>query len=252
VSELTGRTVLVTGACSGVGRGIALALGAAGANVVATCRDGASDVTADLLRRGGSGLAARCDVTNRADVAGAVAAAVDRFGGLDAVIHNATSELSSQPADLATADPTAFASHLAVAVDGARWCALEAYPHLRARQGTLVVLTSPAGIEGNGTLPFYAAAKGAQRGLVKSLAREWGASGVTVNCLAPLAMTPAMERAFETNPGYADRVLGRTPLGRLGDPELDIGPAAVFLVSPGARYLTGQTLAVNGGSFMSL
>lgn len=114
------------------------------------------------------------------------------------------------------------------------------------------MLTSPAGIEGSATIPLYGAVKAAQRGLVKSLAREWGPDGVTVNCLAPLATTSAMEQAFASTPGLDRRVLRRVPVGRLGDPAADIGPAAVFLVGAAAGYVTGQTLAVNGGSFTAL
>ena len=123
-----------------------------------------------------------------------------------------------------------------------------AKPHLVAAQGSLVLLTSEAGFEGKAKLSPYAAVKGAQRGLARSLAREWGPEGVRVNCIAPLASTPAMERAFEMDPAMSDRVLGRNPLGRLGDPTGDIGPVARFLLSPDARYLTGNTLMVDGGS----
>lgn len=252
LTNLAGRVVLVTGGCSGVGRGLATALSAAGADVVVACRDGGAATARELAAGGGRALGVACDVTRRADVAAAVAAAVDRFGALHAVVHNATSDRSGETTDLATVDAAVFDDHIAVALDGARWCALEAFPHLRASGGTLVVLTSPAGIEGSATIPLYGSVKAAQRGLVKSLAREWGPDGVTVNCLAPLATTPAMERAFAATPGLDRRVLRRVPVGHLGDPAADIGPVAVFLVSAAARYVTGQTLAVNGGSFTAL
>jgi 3-oxoacyl-[acyl-carrier protein] reductase len=252
VRSLDDRTVLVTGGCSGVGRGLSSALASSGANVVVACRDGGSAAVAELQEGGGSAIGVVCDVTRRNDVAAAVGAAVERFGALHAVVHNATSDRSGEPTVLETVSAEVFDDHIGVALDGARWCALEAFPHLVATSGSLLVLTSPAGIEGNATIPLYGAVKAAQRGLVKSLAREWGPHGVTVNCLAPLAMTPAMERAFASTPGLEERVHRRVPLGWLGDPADDIGPAAVFLVSGAARYVTGQTLAVNGGSFTSL
>ena len=114
------------------------------------------------------------------------------------------------------------------------------------------MLTSVDGIEGDEDLPLYSAVKGAQRGFVKSLAREWGPSGVRVNGLAPLAMTPALERAVERDATLLPRISQLVPLRRFGDPADDIGPAAVFLCSDQSRYITGQTLIVSGGRYTAL
>ena len=141
---------------------------------------------------------------------------------------------------------------LGTAVRASYLCARAAYPHLEADQGSLILLTSAAGVEGSPYLPAYGVAKAAQRGLAKSLAREWGPAGVRVNCIGPVAMTPAMETVAETSPVFTDGLLvGRTPLRRIGDPEPDIGPVAVFLASDLSRYMTGQTLMVDGGGFMA-
>ena len=94
--------------------------------------------------------------------------------------------------------------------------------------------------------------KGALRGFAKSLAREWGPLGVRVNLVSPLALTPAMENAIREDPPLADRLRGRVPMGRLGDRESDIGAAVAFLAGPGASYVTGQTMVVDGGRFMGL
>jgi NAD(P)-dependent dehydrogenase (short-subunit alcohol dehydrogenase family) len=92
--------------------------------------------------------------------------------------------------------------------------------------------------------------KAAQRGLAKSLAREWGPLGIRVNCIGPVAMTPAMRVSAVSSPVFTDGLLvGRTPLRRIGEPEPDIGPVAVFLASDLSRYMTGQTLIVDGGGF---
>lgn len=246
---LAGRVVVVTGGCKGVGRGIAVALADAGAAVVIACRCGGADAVAAIEAAGGRALGIVCDVTRRDDVTRAVATTVAELGGLHAMIHNATSERSSEPISLEDVGADVFHDHIAVALDGARWCALASLPHLRDAHGTFILLTSPAGFEGNGMIPLYSSVKAAQRGLLKALAREWGPLGVTVNGIAPLAMTPAMERAFASTPGFEGRVVGRVPAGRVGDPARDIGPVAVFLVGDGARYVTGQNLPVNGGSF---
>ena len=100
--------------------------------------------------------------------------------------------------------------------------------------------------------PVYGIVKGALRGFAKSLAREWAPFGVTVNAISPLAETPAMTSAYDRDPTLETRLARAVPMGHLGDPETEIGPAVVFLASDGAGYITGQTLAVDGGRFMTL
>ncbi len=249
-----GRVVLITGANRGIGRGLALAFAARGAGVVVTARDvaGGETVVDEIRARNADACFARCDVTRRDAVEQAVATAVDHYGGLDAMIHNAVSVRSSEPHDVATAPLELWGEHASVSITGAYHCAAAAYGPLRDRGGAMLVLTSPAGINGSHNLPFYAAVKGAQRAFVKSLAREWGPDGIRVNGLAPLATTPALANAFAHDPAMEERLTRLVPLGRFGDPERDIGPAAVFLCSDDARYVTGQTLVVSGGRLTSL
>jgi NAD(P)-dependent dehydrogenase (short-subunit alcohol dehydrogenase family) len=249
-----GQTVLVTGAGGGVGRGLALAYGDAGANVVVTARRPATGeaVAAEIAARGGSSLAVPCDVTDAAALLAALDASIERFDRLDHVVHNATSGRSSEVTELADATEELWEVHAGVAVKALYRLARASFPPLVASSGSLLVLTSPAGVEGSATLPFYAAVKAAQRGFVKALAREWGPHGIRVNGLAPLAVTPALENAFREDPNLEARLARLTPLGRTGDAERDIGPPAVFLCSEAARYITGQTLMVSGGRFTGL
>jgi NAD(P)-dependent dehydrogenase (short-subunit alcohol dehydrogenase family) len=250
---LAGRSILVTGAGRGLGRGVALACAAAGADVVvASPRENGAETVAAIEARGGSAAWTRCDATDAADVGAAVAAAVERNGGLDVVIHNATSRRSSEPAQLEDVDDALWHEHASVSLDGTFHCAQAALPHLRARRGRLILMTSPAGIEGSAMLPVYATVKGAIRGFAKSLAREWAPYGVTVNAISPLAETPAMTSAYEKDPTLEERLARVVPMGHLGDPETEIGPAVVFLAGEGSGYITGQTLAVDGGRFMTL
>ena len=249
---LAGRGVVVTGAGRGVGRGIALACADAGADVVvAAPRDNGADTVADIVARGGSATWVRCDVTRPTEVAAAVATAAGR-AGLHAMVHNATSSRSSEPTRLEDVDPDLWDDHAAVSLRGAFHAAQASLPELRRHRGRLILMTSPAGMEGSTMLPVYAIVKAGLRGFAKSLAREWAPHGVTVAVLSPLAETPAMTAACEQDPGLRDRLARRVPLGRLGDPEHDIGPAVVFLAGDGARYITGQTLAVDGGRFLNL
>ena len=252
-SLLAGRTIIVTGAGGGVGAGIAFACAEHGENVVIAARRTATgDVIADAIgRRGGNALSVRCDVGERSDVYAAVEAAVDQYGGVDCMIHNALSPVGP-PTGIRDVPTDIWESMVATAVRGSFLCAQAAFPHLRDRHGSLILLTSAAGVEGSPYLPAYGMVKAAQRGLLKSLAREWGPLGIRVNGIGPVAMTPAMEVVAKTSPVFTDGLLvGRTALRRIGDPEADIGPVAVFLASELSRYVSGQTLMVDGGGFMA-
>ena len=250
---LEDQVAIVTGAGQGVGEGIAAALADAGARVVIAARRSATgEPAAQAIRdRGGQALFCRCDVTRRDDVDAAVAFSLQNWGRLDVIVHNAVSP-PGPPRPIQDIDDETIALQIATSTTATFHCAQAAFPELRTNGGTLILLTSPSGIEGSGHLPLYGAVKGAQRGLLKSLAREWGPHGVRVNAIAPVAWTPAMDTATAANPTLEARLRGRTPLGRIGDPTSDIGPVAVFLASGLARHMTGQTLAVDGGRYLGL
>jgi 3-oxoacyl-[acyl-carrier protein] reductase len=245
---------LVTGAGQGVGRGCALALGAAGHTVVVAARraENGEPVAAEIRVRGGEAICVPTDVMERDAIFDAVARAVDEFGGLDVVVHNAFVG-TGPPYRVEDAGDDIWIPASRTAVWASIWCAQAGSPHLAASDaGRLILVTSSAGIEGSKSLPLYGTVKAAQRGLAKSLAREWGPRGVTVNCIAPLAVTGALESAFEKNPNLRGNLEARQPLGRIGDPERDIGSVVAFLASPAAGYITGQTIVCDGGSFTGL
>jgi 3-oxoacyl-[acyl-carrier protein] reductase len=239
-------TVLITGASRGVGRGLVEAFVAAHWEVAITARV-LDDAVAVQRAVGGDTIAIEADVTVPDSLELAIESAAGTFGSLQAVIHNAVSVRSSEPTDLETASLELWEEHASVSLRGLWRCARAAHPHLRDSHGALLVLTSPAGMNGSANGSLYGAVKGGQRAFVRSLAREWGPEGITVNALAPLAMTPALQNAFITQPDMEARLTSIIPLRRFGDPATDIGPAAVFLCGPGARYVTGQNLVVSGG-----
>lgn len=252
---LDGRVAFVTGAGQGVGRGIALALAAAGASVVIAARraETGEPVAAEIRDRGGSARCIETDVARRGDVERAVEETVRELGGLDVMVHNAITGRSSEPHRVETAEDELWDALSGTVVWASLFCAQAALPHLRdSGRGRVVLVSSPAGVEGSAGLPLYAAVKGAQRAMAKSLAREWGPLGITVNCLAPVAVTPALEKAFAANHDLRPRIEARTPVGRLGDAEHDIGSVAVFLAGDGSSYVTGQTIVCDGGSFTGL
>ena len=250
---MSSRVAVVTGAGQGVGRGIALALARAGFGVVVAARraETGEPVAAEVRERGVPGMCIETDVTDGAAVAAMVERTVDELGALDVMVHNALRAPSPHRVESVGLDEWEALSR--TAVWGSFFCARSAHPHLRASAaGRLVLVTSPAGVEASAGLPLYGPVKAAQRAMIKSLAREWGPDGITVNGIAPVAVTPALEKAFAENPDLRPRIEARTPLRRLGDPELDIGGVVAFLASDAAGYVTGQTIVCDGGSFTGL
>lgn len=255
MSRLTGRTAIVTGAGQGVGEGIARRLASEGANVVIAARRAATgEPAAESIRAaGGSAVCIETDVASRESVAACVAAAVEHFGGLHIMVHNAFR--GGIPHRLEDADLDRHWKHMSeTGVWAVMYCGQAAWPHLQAAgsQGRFIIITSPSGVEGSANIPLYSPVKAAERALAKSLAREWGPSGVTVNCIAPVAASPSLLTAFDRSPALQSAIEARTPLGRVGDPEKDIGSVALFLASDDSSYVTGQTIVCDGGSFLGL
>lgn len=253
--HLVGKTALITGAGGGVGRGIALELAAAGAQVVVVARRGATgEETAQLIRaEGGQALAVEGDVTRLEDMHRAVQATLEQYGGLHIVVHNATHGASGHPKQLQDFDDADWDAQVAVDLAGAHHCALAAYPALRASgAGRVILLCSTFGLHGAALNPAYAAIKGGIRGLTKALAREWGPEGITVNAISPSALTAASAAFFDTNPALRDSYIANFPLGRMGNERTDIGQAVAALCGPGMGYVTGQIIQVDGGLYTAV
>lgn len=251
---LEGQVGIITGAAGGVGRGLALACAAAGARVIVAARNAETGqaVIDEIEARGDPAQLSLCDVTRADQVQSCVARTVQANGRLDFFVHNATSNRSPEVHRLEDAPRELFDEHAAVSLRGSLYCARAAFESLASSRGCFILMTSPAGMEGSATLPFYGMVKAAQRTLVKSLALEWGPNGIRVNAISPLAVTEALDRAYRENPDLEARLEALTPLGRVGDPERDIGPAAVAMLGEAGRYVTGQTWVVDGGRFTGL
>jgi 2-hydroxycyclohexanecarboxyl-CoA dehydrogenase len=246
--RLDGRVALVTGAGQGIGRGTALALAKEGAAVGLAGRtlSKCEAVAAEIQALGGRALPIACDVSMRAQVDAAVAATVTAFGRLDILVNNAQSSVPAKLADTTDEDVDLAWRTGPLATLYAMQCAL---PYLRASdRGTVVNFGSSTAIEGNVAFGAYAMAKEAIRGLSRVAAREWGPFGIRVNVIVPNALTPASEDFRDVYPERFARMEARVPLGRVGDPEQDIGRAVVALAAEDLTYLTGQTLMLTGGA----
>jgi NAD(P)-dependent dehydrogenase (short-subunit alcohol dehydrogenase family) len=248
VSRLEGCVALVTGAAQGVGRGIALALASEGASIAVVDRnlDGAADAARECTGRGVRAEAFRCDVANRGDVMRVVDSVIDTFGTLRILVNNAHAFTLGIPL-LDTSDEDMEQSWR-TAVLGTLYFMQAAHGALSAEGGTILNIGSGSALDGDVGSASYASAKEGVRVLTRVAAREWGPDGIRVNTLCPFSRSPRWEAFAAEHPGRVERQAASLPLRRApGDPELDIGRAALFLVSDDSSYVTGQTLFVEGG-----
>lgn len=245
--ELQGQVALVTGATRGIGRGIALALADAGADVIgtATTDEGASSITAYLRDATGGGSGVRLDVRDSTAIEGVLHDIEARQGAIGILVNNAGITRDSLLVRMKYDDWDAImATNLKPAFQLAK---LVLRGMMKARRGRIIQIGSVVGSSGNAGQANYAAAKAALVGFTKSLALEVASRDVTVNCVAPGFVDTDMTNGLPQ--GQRDVLLARIPLGRLGTPA-DIANAVLFLASPRAGYITGTTLHVNGGMWM--
>jgi len=245
---LNDRVAVVTGGYRGIGRALCVALGRAGAHVVAAdVGDEAvgKETLAAVEAAGGKAELVRCDVTQSESVDAVFQDVHKRLGRLDILINNAG--ISRDQLLLRVSDEDIQKTY-AVNVTGAIYCARAAIrPMMRAKHGRIINLASVVAELGNPGQAVYSSSKAALIGLTKTLAREYASRGVTVNAVAPGYIDTDMTRNL---PEEAKKyMLGQVPLGRVGTPE-DVAAAVQFLSSDEAGYITGQVLRVNGGMYV--
>ncbi len=249
MSDLRNQIALVTGASRGIGRAIAVALARSGATVVgtATSEVGATAISTVLAaERAGCGHGAVLDVNDAAACVALVESIQKQFGGLSILVNNAG--ITADQLALRMKDEewdSVIATNL-TAVGRLSRAVLRGM--MKAKTGRIINITSVVGSAGNAGQMNYAAAKAGVAGMSRALAREIGSRNITVNCVAPGFIDTDMTKALtETQTAQLHQQI---PLGRFGSPE-DIAAAVVFLASPQASYITGATLHVNGGMYMS-
>jgi 2-hydroxycyclohexanecarboxyl-CoA dehydrogenase len=255
--SLEGKVAIVTGAGRGIGRAIAMAYGKEGARVVVASRTPSTveSVVKEIRNAGGEAIGVACDVGKRADVFATVAKAVSAFGTVHILINNAQgfgTEANPKASTVFVAcedtDESEWEYTLRTGPTASLWFMKAVFPHMKAQKyGKVINFASSSGqigFEGN---TCYNAAKEAIRALSRTAAREWGQYGINVNIINPALETRAFDAWKSARPDFVEALKDKIPMRRLGDPERDAGPLAVFLAGPGSDYMTGSTFMLEGG-----
>ena len=251
MGRLAGRVALITGAGQGIGRGIALVFAREGARVcVAELKAHRAERTAEEIRAArGEALAVVGDVGWKADVGRMVEETVRRYGSVDVLVNNAHGFGGRAP--LEQIPDAQFDLSWTSGVKGTWWAMCAARPHMAARGfGRIINMVSLAADRGDAGLGEYNAAKAGIAALTRTAAREWGQQGITANAIAPGAWTQRGQDYAARDPEGFAKAMAARPIGRLGDPETDIAPVALFLATDDARFVTGHVIYVDGGAHL--
>lgn len=253
-SRLEGKAIIVVGAGTGIGAATVERLTLEGAHVCAADINlvAAQALVERIVSEGGRAIALPIDIADAASVSLAFSEATAKLGGLDgAHINAADLQTIFSDSNALDVDLDVFDRTIDVNLRGHLLCTRAAMPHLLARgSGALVYTSSSAGHAGEAERPAYAMSKSGLNALMRHVARRWGKSGITANCIAPgFVMTPEMIRGGNVPPPLIDRFLAQTPSPRVGNVG-DIAAAVAMLLSDEARWINGQVIHVNGGALM--
>ena len=248
MARLQNQVALITGACQGVGQGIAYALSGEGARIAVIGRTRSKlDVTvAEIQRRGGTAIAVEADIKRAEQLGGAVEQVVAAFGGIDILVNNAQ-EVPIAPL-LALSEDALMAGWESGPLATLRLMKL-CHPHLKkSGRGNIVNLCTVAAMRWDvSNYGAYAAVKEATRQLTRAAACEWARDGIRTNAILPLGDSPAMAGWTAARPEEAAAFVSTVPMQRVGECEADIGRFVATLVSDDCRYINGQSIGVDGG-----
>ncbi|MGI5853294.1 MAG: 3-oxoacyl-[acyl-carrier-protein] reductase [Bacillota bacterium] len=248
-ATLNGKNALITGSSRGIGKAIALRLARDGATVIINylpgMEDAARSTVAEIEAQGGKAISLMADVTNEEQVAAMFQQIATQCGTLDILVNNAGITRDQLIIRMKTED---FQSVLRVNLEGTFLCSREAAKiMIRQRSGRIISISSVNGVAGSPGQANYAASKAGIIGLTKSLAKELGSRGITVNAVAPGYIQTDMTAVLPDK--VKESILGMIPLQQLGKPE-DVANLVAFLASEDSRYITGQVIHVDGGMVM--
>lgn len=245
--DLSGKVAIITGSSRGIGRAIAERLAEHGAKVVVSSRKAeACEAVAEGIRgRGGEACVIPCHIGRKEELQALVDQTVARWGGIDVLVCNAAVNPYFGPS--AGIPDEAYDRIMGANVRSNFWLCNMVLPGMAARGGgSIVVVSSIAGLRGTPTLAVYGLSKAADMQLVRNIAVEWGSRNVRANCIAPGLVRTDFARALWEDPENLRRRTRDTPLQRIGEPD-EIAGAAVFLAAPSGSFMTGQTIVIDGG-----
>jgi len=253
MDRLLGKVAIVTGAGQGIGRGIARRFASEGASVVVaevnaeTGRKTTEEISTDF---GVKAKFVETDVSSKESVVAMVDAAVSTFGHVDILVNNAWKETDYSRLEYKT--DAEMEQALRVALFGAFWAMQAVFPHMRRNGGGRIIsMCSLNGVNAHMYTAAYNTTKEALRTLTRTAAREWARHNILANIICPAAVTPAYEQFRSASPENAAMILQQNPMGRMGDPERDIGGVALFLASEDSCYVTGNTIHADGGGHIN-
>jgi NAD(P)-dependent dehydrogenase (short-subunit alcohol dehydrogenase family) len=256
MSRLNEKIAVITGGAQGVGRGVARAFAAEGATIVIANRgsDKGAAVVAELEndfpaddRRA---LFIQTDVGKQDDATGLIERTIAEFGRIDILVNNATPSEGMARVEHMTTE--AVENHTRVNYYGSFWTMQAAFPSMKANGwGRVINMCSLNGVNAHQYTVMYNSSKEALRALTRTAAVEWGRHGITCNVLCPAAVTAPWEQFLKYDAEGAAEIVSKIPMRRMGDCEADIGPVAVFLASDESRYMTGNTIHIDGGGHIN-
>ncbi len=245
--DMTGRVALITGSTRGIGRAIAERMAEAGAKVVISSRKAGAceEIAAGINARGGSAIAHAASISDKAALQGLVDRTLHEWGRIDVLVCNAAVNPYYGP--LLEIPDDAFDKIMASNVRSNLWLCKMVIPQMAERRdGSVIVVSSIAGLKGNTALGAYGISKAADFQLVRNLAVEWGPSNVRVNAIAPAIIRTDFARKLWEDPDIYAKAVSGYPLRRIGEPD-EVAGAAIFLASRAGAFVTGQVITVDGG-----
>ena len=245
--DLKGKVVVVTGASRGIGEAIAYRMAEHGAKVVVSSRklDACEKVVNAITAKGGEAFAHACNIGRKEDLQNLVDTTVKKWGGIDSLICNAAVNPYYGPAiDMSD---EAYDKVMNSNVRSNFWLCNMVLPQMAQRGGgSIVIVSSIAGLLGSTTIGVYGISKAADMALARNIALEWGPKNIRANCIAPGLVKTDFAKALWDNPETYAHTVKAYPLRRIGEPD-EIAGAAVFLASPAGSFMTGQTIVIDGG-----